>query len=66
MYAEYYFCMTVILVLLHTAHADLSCYDITEKILPVVKKQHLLLCTLLICNAAAMEVNMLKLFHKLI
>ncbi|KAE8008218.1 hypothetical protein FH972_004751 [Carpinus fangiana] len=25
------------------------------KILPVVKKQHLLLCTLLICNAAAME-----------
>eukprot|EP00268_Persea_americana_P066522 TRINITY_DN906_c1_g1_i6.p1 TRINITY_DN906_c1_g1~~TRINITY_DN906_c1_g1_i6.p1 ORF type:complete len:408 (-),score=67.61 TRINITY_DN906_c1_g1_i6:655-1878(-) len=26
------------------------------KILPVVKKQHLLLCTLLICNAAAMEI----------
>ncbi|KAH7575484.1 hypothetical protein ACOSP7_004884 [Xanthoceras sorbifolium] len=25
------------------------------KILPVVKKQHLLLCTLLICNAASME-----------
>lgn len=25
------------------------------KILPVVKRQHLLLCTLLICNAAAME-----------
>ncbi|MQL82522.1 hypothetical protein Taro_014990 [Colocasia esculenta] len=25
------------------------------KILPVVKKQHLLLCTLLMCNAAAME-----------
>jgi metal transporter CNNM len=25
------------------------------KILPVVKNQHLLLCTLLICNAAAME-----------
>ncbi|XP_031254385.1 DUF21 domain-containing protein At2g14520-like isoform X1 [Pistacia vera] len=25
------------------------------KILSVVKKQHLLLCTLLICNAAAME-----------
>ncbi|KAI3931800.1 hypothetical protein MKW98_012210 [Papaver atlanticum] len=25
------------------------------RILPVVKKQHLLLCTLLICNAAAME-----------
>ncbi|WOL04216.1 DUF21 domain-containing protein [Canna indica] len=25
------------------------------KIMPVVKKQHLLLCTLLICNAAAME-----------
>ncbi|KAK9097104.1 hypothetical protein Sjap_022601 [Stephania japonica] len=27
-----------------------------EKILPVVKRQHLLLCTLLICNAAAMEI----------
>ncbi|EXC12604.1 DUF21 domain-containing protein [Morus notabilis] len=27
-----------------------------EKILPVVRKQHLLLCTLLICNAAAMEI----------
>ncbi|OIV93157.1 hypothetical protein TanjilG_20819 [Lupinus angustifolius] len=26
-----------------------------QKILPVVKNQHLLLCTLLICNAAAME-----------
>ncbi|PKU86102.1 DUF21 domain-containing protein At2g14520 [Dendrobium catenatum] len=26
-----------------------------ERIMPVVKKQHLLLCTLLICNAAAME-----------
>ncbi|KAK4782635.1 hypothetical protein SAY86_007009 [Trapa natans] len=26
-----------------------------EKILPVVERQHLLLCTLLICNAAAME-----------
>ncbi|KAK9070465.1 hypothetical protein SSX86_010867 [Deinandra increscens subsp. villosa] len=26
-----------------------------EKILPVVTRQHLLLCTLLICNAAAME-----------
>ncbi|KNA25247.1 hypothetical protein SOVF_008270 [Spinacia oleracea] len=26
------------------------------KILPVVRKQHLLLCTLLICNAAAMEI----------
>ncbi|OWM82076.1 hypothetical protein CDL15_Pgr001650 [Punica granatum] len=26
-----------------------------EKMLPVVKRQHLLLCTLLICNAAAME-----------
>ncbi|KAG9134066.1 hypothetical protein Leryth_004750 [Lithospermum erythrorhizon] len=29
--------------------------SVTEKILPVVKNQHLLLCTLLICNAAAME-----------
>ncbi|KAA3460922.1 DUF21 domain-containing protein isoform X2 [Gossypium australe] len=27
----------------------------TAKILPVVRKQHLLLCTLLLCNAAAME-----------
>ncbi|KAK3012004.1 hypothetical protein RJ639_011262, partial [Escallonia herrerae] len=27
----------------------------TAKILPVVRNQHLLLCTLLICNAAAME-----------
>lgn len=26
-----------------------------EKVLPVVKRQHLLLCTLLLCNAAAME-----------
>lgn len=31
---------------------------LTEKILPVVKNQHLLLCTLLICNAAAMEVQL--------
>jgi len=31
----------------------------TEKILPVVKNQHLLLCTLLIGNALAMEVLML-------
>uniref|UniRef100_A0A2P2LE18 DUF21 domain-containing protein At2g14520-like n=1 Tax=Rhizophora mucronata TaxID=61149 RepID=A0A2P2LE18_RHIMU len=28
---------------------------LTEKILPVVRNQHLLLCTLLISNAAAME-----------
>ncbi|CAN1284702.1 DUF21 domain-containing protein At2g14520 [Linum perenne] len=28
---------------------------ITERILPVVRNQHLMLCTLLICNAAAME-----------
>lgn len=33
-------------------------FVLTEKILPVVKNQHLLLCTLLICNAAAMEVYM--------
>lgn len=32
---------------------------IAAKILPVVRKQHLLLCTLLICNAAAMEVNVI-------
>ncbi|XP_074305574.1 DUF21 domain-containing protein At2g14520-like [Silene latifolia] len=30
-------------------------FAIDKKILPVVKNQHLLLCTLLICNAAAME-----------
>jgi metal transporter CNNM len=30
------------------------------KILPVVKNQHLLLCTLLICNAAAMEVYSIR------
>ncbi|CAN1272285.1 DUF21 domain-containing protein At2g14520 [Linum perenne] len=29
--------------------------SVLEKILPVVRNQHLLLCTLLICNAAAME-----------
>ncbi|CAI0401166.1 unnamed protein product [Linum tenue] len=28
---------------------------LTERILPVVRNQHLILCTLLICNAAAME-----------
>lgn len=33
---------------------------ITAKILPVVRRQHLLLCTLLICNAAAMEVRNMK------
>jgi hypothetical protein len=32
-------------------------FIVTEKILPVVRNQHLLLCTLLICNAAAMEVH---------
>ncbi|KAK2983581.1 hypothetical protein RJ640_023115 [Escallonia rubra] len=37
------------------------CFSVTEillvaeKILPIVKNQHLLLCTLLICNAMAME-----------
>lgn len=36
-----------------------SFFVITAKILPVVRKQHLLLCTLLICNAAAMEVILL-------
>lgn len=33
------------------------CFGLTAKILPVVQNQHLLLCTLLICNAAAMEVS---------
>ena len=37
-------------------HVDRLYFVTTEKILPVVKRQHLLLCTLLICNAAAMEV----------
>jgi hypothetical protein len=32
------------------------CCYYAVKILPVVRNQHLLLCTLLICNAAAMEV----------
>lgn len=30
----------------------------SEKILPIVKNQHLLLCTLLIWNALAMEVGL--------
>ncbi|GJN23761.1 hypothetical protein PR202_gb11439 [Eleusine coracana subsp. coracana] len=37
------------------AGADIMLSLFTAKILPVVKKQHLLLCTLLICNAGAME-----------
>lgn len=32
----------------------------TGKILPVVKRQHLLLCTLLIGNALAMEVRFIE------
>ena len=39
-------------------------FVITAKILPVVKNQHLLLCTLLICNAAAMEVYYWDLLSK--
>lgn len=39
------------------SHVPTNFYDITAKILPVVKRQHLLLCTLLMCDAAAMEVN---------
>lgn len=35
---------------------------LAAKILPVVQRQHLLLCTLLICNAAAMEVIFLWIF----
>ncbi|KAG6475517.1 hypothetical protein ZIOFF_064741 [Zingiber officinale] len=34
---------------------SVSCTSMAAKILPVVRRQHLLLCTLLICNAAAME-----------
>lgn len=36
------------------------CFTVTAKILPVVKNQHLLLCTLLICNAASMEVHIVE------
>lgn len=52
-------------ILLYMLHVHCSDYMLslltlslvgTAKILPVVKKQHLLLCTLLIYNAAAMEV----------
>lgn len=32
--------------------------DVAAAILPVVKKQHQLLVTLLLCNAAAMEVKL--------
>ena len=32
-------------------------WDVVAAILPVVKKQHQLLVTLLLCNAAAMEVK---------
>nr|GMC64814.1 DUF21 domain-containing protein At5g52790 [Ipomoea batatas] len=35
---------------------DLEVLIKAEKILPIVKNQHLLLCTLLICNALAMEI----------
>lgn len=41
----------------HTQCTYYLSFVITAKILPVVRKQHLLLCTLLICNAAAMEVH---------
>ncbi|PPR92565.1 hypothetical protein GOBAR_AA28110 [Gossypium barbadense] len=34
---------------------DLEVLAMSAKILPVVRKQHLLLSTLLLCNAAAME-----------
>lgn len=37
-----------------------SSYLLTAKILPVVKNQHLLLCTLLIGNSLAMEVFFLQ------
>ncbi|XP_038882680.1 DUF21 domain-containing protein At4g33700-like isoform X3 [Benincasa hispida] len=40
----------------HRKHAVWqSLINMTARILPVVRRQHLLLCTLLICNAAAME-----------
>ena len=39
-------------------------FDVTEKILPLVKNQHLLLCTLLIYNAMAMEVLFVLLINE--
>lgn len=36
----------------------LKCFFLTAKIYPVVKNQHLLLCTLLIGNSLAMEVRL--------
>ena len=40
--------------------------SLSAKILPVVKKQHQLLVTLLFCNAAAMEVSMLVFIYQAI
>ncbi|KAM7491571.1 hypothetical protein LguiA_034492 [Lonicera macranthoides] len=36
-------------------NAGFNSFNLAAKILPIVKNQHLLLCTLLICNAMAME-----------
>ncbi|KAJ9537969.1 hypothetical protein OSB04_030702 [Centaurea solstitialis] len=39
----------------HSYITTTNSLSLAEKVLPVVKRQHLLLCTLLLCNAAAME-----------
>lgn len=41
----------------HNHVIDLEIVFVAAKILPVVRNQHLLLCTLLIGNALAMEVS---------
>lgn len=47
----------LLLWVLKNAFTHRKLCDMAAKILPVVRRQHLLLCTLLICNAAAMEVT---------
>jgi hypothetical protein len=54
MLVNYKFCTCFVA----SSSSSYSCLDfvVAAKILPVVKNQHLLLCTLLIGNALAMEV----------
>lgn len=52
-----YWLSNLIAILPHSVDSYEVSTIIAAKILPVVKNQHLLLCTLLICNAAAMEVR---------
>jgi metal transporter CNNM len=62
---SYQYFLTVIYFLSLLKHLTecflITCYlsIMAEKILPIVKNQHLLLCTLLIGNALAMEVYVL-------